>query len=107
MWPSAARTWPSAVMTNHPPALVVNGSVEVPTRNRCVQFPEASVISTTVEAVAGGVLDGVGQVSRVVTGLPLSSCPQTRLLIRAISQFRPPSAAARAPVRSRSARARP
>src|SRR5205807_9390129 len=100
-------TWPSAVIMKNPPALMVNGLTEVPTRNRCVQFPEASLISTTVEAVAGGALDGVGQVSRVVTGLPLSSCPQTRLLIRAISQLRPPSAAARAPARSRSARARP
>src|SRR5438094_145297 len=69
--------------------------------NRCVQFPETSVISTTEDAVAGGAPVEVSQRSRV--GLPepstaiapLSFLSQRRLLIRPISQFRPPSAAAR------------
>ena len=67
----------------------------------------------TVETVDGGAPVEVGQRSRV--GLPepstaiapLSFLSHRRLSIRPISQLRPPSAAARAPARSRSARARP
>ena len=80
--------------------------IEVPTIKRCVQFPETSVISVTVEAVAGGAPVEVGQKSRV--GLPepstaiapLSFLSHRRLSIRPISQFRPPSAAARAAAHS-------
>src|SRR5205085_8291477 len=103
--PSAACTSPCETMLNVPPELTVNGLVEVPTMNRCVQVPDESVCSTTVEAVEGAVPVEVGQLSRVVTVVPLSFFSHRRLLIRPISQLRPASAAANAPDRSRSERA--
>src|SRR5207244_459511 len=91
MWPSAACTCPSDVRENVPPDPTPNGLVEVPTMNRCLQVPEASASSTTVDAVDGAEPVEVGQLSRVVTVVPLSFFSHRRLLIRPISQFRPAS----------------